>query len=405
MRIERLVIEGFGPFASRQEIDFAPLDEAGLFLITGRTGSGKSSILDAICFALYGTAPRYDGAQARLRSDAAADSTPTRVTLEFAVGEDRWRVVRSPEYERPKQRGSGTTRAAQTATLERWDARGADWVGVAARPVDVAEHLGPVLQLTREQFLQVILLAQGRFQEFLRAKSDERLGLLRALFGTDRFQRFEAEVTERARVLEQAVATRAATLRAEVARLIELGDGSADEAPEQDVDIRRGEHAARDDVAVRVLRAVLVLEVLVHAARSGGEIEHPRDARRAVGVQHVGMRDVEARVGEPDERARSVGAERVVCLRRADEEADAIVQEVERRRHLEVHVGMHRRELANEVRRPAKTRDARRDFAQAKVARELPFRDRDERADLAARRREDLRRVRAKRIEKRCPDR
>ena len=82
MRIQRLVLEGFGPFAGRQEIDFAPLDEAGLFLITGRTGSGKSTILDAICFALYGTAPRYDGAQARLRSDHAGVGSPTRVELE-----------------------------------------------------------------------------------------------------------------------------------------------------------------------------------------------------------------------------------------------------------------------------------------------------------------------------------
>ena len=108
MRIQRLVIEGFGPFATRQEIDFAPLDEAGLFLITGRTGSGKSTILDAICFALYGTAPRYDGAQARLRSDHAAVGSPTRVELELTVAGERWRIVRSPEYERRSSGGRAT---------------------------------------------------------------------------------------------------------------------------------------------------------------------------------------------------------------------------------------------------------------------------------------------------------
>src|SRR5206468_1838907 len=79
------------------------------------------SILDAICFALYGTAPRYDGAQARLRSDHAAVGVPTRVELVFTVRGERWRVTRSPEYERPKQRGTGTTREAQAATLERWE--------------------------------------------------------------------------------------------------------------------------------------------------------------------------------------------------------------------------------------------------------------------------------------------
>lgn len=225
MRILRLVIEGFGPFAGRQEIDFAPLDEAGLFLITGRTGSGKSSILDAICFALYGTAPRYDGAHARLRSDHAAVGTATRVELEFAVATNRWRVVRSPEYERPKQRGAGMTREPQAATLERWqDGR---WAGVAARPVDVGEHLAPILQLTREQFLQVILLAQGRFQEFLQARSEDRLALLRALFGTERFERFEREITDRAKLLEQSIGTRTGALRADLLRLAAL-EGAAD---------------------------------------------------------------------------------------------------------------------------------------------------------------------------------
>ena len=228
MRIQRLEIEGFGPFAARQVIDFEALDETGLFLITGRTGSGKSSILDAICFALYGSAPRYDGTQARLRSDHAAPGTPTSVTLELTVGTDRWRVVRSPEYDRPKRRGDGVTREPQAATLERWDPAAATgsadggWVGVAARPVDVAEHLAPILRLTREQFLQVILLAQGRFQEFLKARSEERLGLLRALFGTERFARFEAEVAERAKTLEQRVGGRVAALRADTDRLAAL---------------------------------------------------------------------------------------------------------------------------------------------------------------------------------------
>ena len=220
MRIERLVVEGFGPFAARQEIDFRPLDAAGLFLITGRTGSGKSSLLDAICFALYGSAPRYDGTSGRLRSDHAGAETPTRVELEFAVAGERWRVVRSPEYERPKKRGGGTTRSPQAASLERLE--GDEWVGIAARPVDVAEHLQPVLQLTREQFLQVILLAQGRFQDFLRAKSEDRLGLLRALFGTERFAKVEEELTQRARALEESVSGARAAVRDALDRLGEL---------------------------------------------------------------------------------------------------------------------------------------------------------------------------------------
>ena len=123
----------------------------------------------------------------------------------------------------------------EEATLERRDPSAAAdagdeaWIGVAARAVDVAEHLGPVLQLTREQFLQVILLAQGRFQEFLRAKNDDRIALLRALFGTERFERFEAELAGRARALAEVVGTAAKALDADLARLAEL---ASEEAPD-----------------------------------------------------------------------------------------------------------------------------------------------------------------------------
>jgi len=130
VRIQRLVLEGFGPFAARQEIDFAPLDEAGLFLITGRTGSGKSTILDAICFALYGTAPRYDGAQARLRSDHAAVGAPTRVELELTVAGERWRVVRSPST----SGRSSAARARRRRGRRRRSSAGRATAGSASQP-------------------------------------------------------------------------------------------------------------------------------------------------------------------------------------------------------------------------------------------------------------------------------
>ncbi len=231
MRIRRLVVAGFGPFAHRQEVDFAALDAAGLFLITGRTGSGKSSLLDAVCFALYGSAPRYEGGKGRLRSDLAGPDDATRVELEFDAGGERWRVERSPEHERPKRRGEGTTLQREEARLYRRE--GDEWVGLAARAVDVAELLAPVLQLTREQFLQVILLAQGRFQQFLRARSEERVALLRALFGTERFERFEQELVQRARALEQAVAGVGGALETD---LLRLADAAGLDAPPEPAD-------------------------------------------------------------------------------------------------------------------------------------------------------------------------
>ncbi|MGT2424720.1 AAA family ATPase [Amnibacterium kyonggiense] len=326
MRIERLRIVGFGPFADEQEIDFAPLDEAGLFLITGRTGSGKSSILDAICFALYGTAPRYDGAQARLRSDYAEVGAPTAVTLELVAGGERWRVTRSPEYERPKQRGSGTTREPQAATLERWD--GADWVGVAARPVDVAEHLGPILQLTREQFLQVILLAQGRFQEFLRARTDERLGLLRALFGTERFQRFEAEVAERAKALEQALAAASATMRADVVRLAALAE---EEVPERDEPAWAAAVAGRLEDGATAIAQQAEAARAAHAAadRAAAEAVAVADRQRRRSESRAALERLEARRPEVDGlRTRIAAAVAVLPVLPAVEAADRTAAEV-----------------------------------------------------------------------------
>lgn len=321
MKIQHLTIEGFGPFAACQEIDFAALDEAGVFLITGRTGSGKSSILDAICFALYGSAPRYDGVQARLRSDHVAVGAPTRVTLEFTVAGERWRVSRSPEYERPKQRGAGTTIQEQVATLEQL--QGTEWVGIAARPRDVAEHLAPVLQLTVEQFLQVILLAQGRFQEFLRAKSEDRIGLLRALFGTDRFARFEAEVTERARALELAVGTQVASMQGDLRRLAEVAAEelpvNADAAWAEGVAVRLAAEAASADDAATMAQALF--EAADRAASEAAAIE-ARQRRRSAALATLAR--IEATRPEVDAaRGRVADAIRVLPVLPAADAVDS----------------------------------------------------------------------------------
>ncbi len=139
MKLHSLVLEGFGPFLEAQTVDFDAFAADGIFLITGRTGAGKSSVLDGVCYALYGGVPRYDGAERRLRSDHCEPDDPTRVTLEFSAEGDRWRITRSPEFERPKRRGGGTTKEPHRALLEVLAPEG--WTGVAARPVDVAARL------------------------------------------------------------------------------------------------------------------------------------------------------------------------------------------------------------------------------------------------------------------------
>jgi exonuclease SbcC len=202
MKITRLRIAGFGPYKTEQEVDFTRFDADGIFLITGKTGAGKSSILDAICFALYGSVPRFDGSELRLRSDHCDPADPSFVELEFTLKGDTYRVYRTPRFEKPKKRGVGTTTAQPDARLDRLDTLTGDWVGIAARPVDVGNELSLILPLKQDQFLQVILLAQNRFQRFLLAKTDDRLTVLRTLFGTLRFQQLEAELLARRKALD-----------------------------------------------------------------------------------------------------------------------------------------------------------------------------------------------------------
>jgi exonuclease SbcC len=202
VKISSLRIAGFGPYKTEQLVDFTRFDADGIFLITGKTGAGKSSILDAICFALYGAVPRFDGSELRLRSDHCDPEDPSFVELEFTLKAQRYRVYRTPRYEKPKKRGVGTTTAQPDARLEKFDTESSVWVGVAARPVDVGNELSRILPLKQDQFLQVILLAQNRFQRFLLAKTDDRLTVLRTLFGTVRFQQLEADLLARRKVLD-----------------------------------------------------------------------------------------------------------------------------------------------------------------------------------------------------------
>ncbi|GLJ95060.1 AAA family ATPase [Microbacterium dextranolyticum] len=197
MRLHTLELTGFGPFRETQRVDFDAFADDGVFLITGRTGAGKSSILDGVSFALYGTVPRYEGADKRLRSDHCALTDPTEVRLEFTIGDARWRVTRSPDYERPAKRGGGLTTEIARAELD--ELVGGVWVGRAARPRDVGLALGELLGLGAQQFQQVILLAQNKFSRFLLAPGDERQTLLRALFGTRRFEQYRDELDRRRR--------------------------------------------------------------------------------------------------------------------------------------------------------------------------------------------------------------
>ncbi|MDH6237667.1 SMC family ATPase [Cryobacterium sp. CG_9.6] len=205
MKIKRLRLAGFGPFKTEQTVNFEAFDADGIFLITGKTGAGKSSILDAICFALYGQVPRFTGSEQQLRSDHCAASDPTYVELDFSISDTDYRLLRSPQYERAKKSGIGMTTAAPTAVLQVRDADG--WRGVAAKPGTVGHELATILPLKQDQFLQVILLAQNRFQRFLLAKTDERREVLRTLCGSSRFDQLETALILRRKALDDELGT------------------------------------------------------------------------------------------------------------------------------------------------------------------------------------------------------
>ncbi|WP_134765971.1 SMC family ATPase [Nocardioides sp. 1609] len=195
MRLHRLEIQAFGPFAGAATIDFDDLSEAGLFLLSGATGAGKTSVLDAVCFALYGDVPGDRSQAKRLRSDQADPTTPPRVTLEATLAGRRFRIVRSPAWERPKKRGAGTTTEPAKVTVS--ERVGPDWQPLSSRLDETGDLVVRLLGLDLTQFTQVAMLPQGRFQAFLRARSDERHRLLQQLFRTGRFEAVERWLRER----------------------------------------------------------------------------------------------------------------------------------------------------------------------------------------------------------------
>lgn len=234
MRLHRLAITAFGPFAGSEEIDLDALASCGLFLIHGPTGAGKTSILDAICFALYAAVPgARTGARASLRSDHAAQGVVPEVTLEFTAAGRRLRVCRSPEFSRPKKRGTGQTTVPAKVVL--WELEGADWKNRGTRNDEVAMILADILGMGLEQFIKVVLLPQGDFAAFLRASPEERRSVLEKLFDTQRFTDIETWLAERRRKTSAAVGTAHDTLLTGLVRvddvLARLDDGDDIIAP------------------------------------------------------------------------------------------------------------------------------------------------------------------------------
>ncbi|MFE4529936.1 AAA family ATPase [Streptomyces anulatus] len=205
MRLHRLSITAFGPFGATQEVDFDALSSAGLFLLHGPTGAGKTSVLDAVCFALYGAVPgARQSPGASLRSDHAPADLSTEVQLELTVGGRRLEVTRSPAQPRPKKRGDGFTVEKAQSRLRGYDPeRG--WQSLSKSHQEIGEELTQLIGMSRDQFCQVVLLPQGDFARFLRADAEARGKLLGRLFDTRRFAAVEERLAELRRGAEARV--------------------------------------------------------------------------------------------------------------------------------------------------------------------------------------------------------
>ncbi|MFS8152492.1 AAA family ATPase [Vreelandella titanicae] len=201
-----LTMQAFGPFAGSETIDFTALGRSPLFLINGPTGAGKSSILDAICFALYGQTTGNERDPAQMRCDQADASLLTEVTLDFRLRGVDYRVRRVPQQERPKARGEGTTTHNAEAQLWRLKAEGEVESCLVARKVnDATAELQTLIGLDANQFRQVMVLPQGKFRELLLAGSKEREVIFSQLFQTQIFQRIEERLRTQANQIERAV--------------------------------------------------------------------------------------------------------------------------------------------------------------------------------------------------------
>lgn len=208
MRLHSLSVTAFGPFGGTVEVDFDQLGADGLFLLHGPTGAGKTSVLDAVAFALYGVLPGSRRENKRLLSDHAAPGVAPRVELEATLGGRRLTLVRHPEYLRPKLRGVGTTKQNAKATLTWHDGRSEN----LSRIDEIALEVERLLGMRVDQFFQVVLLPQGDFARFLRAKNEDRGALLEQLFDTDRFRDIETWFQERRRESAERLAGKSASL-------------------------------------------------------------------------------------------------------------------------------------------------------------------------------------------------
>ena len=220
MRLERLRFAALGPYAGEHLIDFEMLGGSGLFIIEGPTGAGKSTILDAIVFALYSDVAGEGSDKQRLRSGFADSGSESFAEVEFSSSAGRYRVRRTPEYLTSRRRGEGAD-VRVASTIQVWRSTGEQgWELVSGRHREADIEIQLVVGLDKSQFLQTVVLPQGEFARFLKAKSAERQAILEQVFATGVFARLQDWADEQRRVAEREITVCADRLRDTLQQLV-----------------------------------------------------------------------------------------------------------------------------------------------------------------------------------------
>lgn len=197
MKPRELILSAFGPYAGECRVDFGLLGESGLYLISGDTGTGKTTLFDGISFALFGQASGDNRDPSMLRSTYASADRPTFVDFTFAYKGKIYRIHRSPAYDRPKKRGEGMTSQPARASLILPNGK------VISKTTEVTPYIEALLGVNRDQFAQIAMIAQGDFRKLLFAESKDRQEIFRKLFHTDRYRAFQDRLKEEVSLLNR----------------------------------------------------------------------------------------------------------------------------------------------------------------------------------------------------------
>ncbi|MGO3764601.1 AAA family ATPase [Glutamicibacter arilaitensis] len=323
MRIHKLQIQAFGPFAGTEEINFDELAEGGLFLLDGPTGAGKSSILDAICYALYGALPGSRTGSRQIRSDHAPTGLAPEVSCELTIGDRRFEVTRSPAWMRPSKRGKDkTTEQKASSLLREFTASG--WNELSTRNDEVGHVLGSLLGLDREQFTKVVMLPQGGFADFLRAKAKDREDLLANLFDTSDYAQIEeefsarlAEERQKTESLEARLSASEEAIHAQAQSFLAGRESNAqDEASEDTEDSAQAAHATVAEQFADYQRRISVIHqraaseaAALRAQRTGlREQVQSVEERQRIFARLAELRSKQAAYAQQHEAALSAGA-------------------------------------------------------------------------------------------------